>query len=193
MRRLHVDKTALPPSTPACIATDLDKASAQARRLQAGITRVVLEGASVAEVRDLLGDAHSWLGSQPSSEVRHSSALLALAWAAPVLTSWQYDDLRAAYRLLYRYTNIQNKHVEDKRRLADVEQACSDLKEQVEDLENEREELTTKLQEERDHAAVKYEELEQKSFEERELLLEAEKKLQEETEQLREQCDHWKT
>ena len=48
------------------------------------------------------------------------------------------------------------------------------------------------LQEERDHAAAKYEELEQKAFDEREVLLTIEKNLKEEKDRLEQECDEWR-
>ena len=79
---------------------------------------------------------------------------------------------------------------EERRRVGDVEQTCSDLKAQ---LEEELENLRRQLEDERDVAAAKYEELEQKSFDEREALLVVEKELQEDKERLRRECDEWRT
>lgn len=87
------------------------------------------------------------------------------------LMSNQHADLRATYTLLYRL-------LKGKQELADVEHHCSGLKAQIEA--------------ERLVAATKYEELEKRSFEERELLLEAEKALNEENARLREEVEELK-
>lgn len=80
----------------------------------------------------------------------------------------QHADLRATYTLLYRL-------LKGKQQLADVEQDCSDLR--------------AKIEEERQIAAAKYDELEQRSFEERDLLLSAENALKEENARLRDECE----
>ena len=69
VRRLHVDKTALPPATPAIASGDLDENAAYARQLQSGISHVVLGGAARAELSELLTEVRKWLNSQPSDEV----------------------------------------------------------------------------------------------------------------------------
>ncbi|TBU23937.1 hypothetical protein BD309DRAFT_860178 [Dichomitus squalens] len=68
-RKLHVDKSAVPPCTPAISSHDLD--TSQASRLQSSITRVTLEGASRPELEELLQDCHDWLDGQPQDQVRH--------------------------------------------------------------------------------------------------------------------------
>ncbi len=87
------------------------------------------------------------------------------------LTFQQHADLRATYTLLYRL-------LKGKQDLAEVEHHCADLKAQIEA--------------ERLVAAAKYEELEKRSFEERELLLNAEKALNEENARLRDEVEDLK-
>ncbi|KAI0746762.1 hypothetical protein C8Q80DRAFT_1105569 [Daedaleopsis nitida] len=70
VRRLHVDKTALPPSTPAFTSADLELLASHARKLQSAITRVVFEGASVNEFRELLSEVNAWLSMQDAAQVR---------------------------------------------------------------------------------------------------------------------------
>ncbi|OJT07075.1 hypothetical protein TRAPUB_2107 [Trametes pubescens] len=82
-----------------------------------------------------------------------------------------HADLRATYTLLYRL-------LKGKQDLAEVEHHCADLKAQIEA--------------ERLVAAAKYEELEKRSFEERELLLNAEKALNEENARLRDEVEDLK-
>lgn len=107
-----------------------------------------------------------------------------------VLTELQYLDLRASHTLLYRCTDLRGKLAEEKRRVVDVEQTCSDLNARFDaQLEEELENFRRQLQEERDVAAAKYEELERRSFDEREVLLAAEKTLQEEKEAIKRECD----
>lgn len=67
VRRVLVDKAMLPPATPALQTADLD---AHARRLQASISRVVLNGASMNELLGLLSEASNWLNTQDKDEVR---------------------------------------------------------------------------------------------------------------------------
>ena len=68
VRKVHVDKTALPPVTPAVTSNDLDDVS-HARRLQSSLSQVVLEGAPRAEVNELTNVVREWLTSQPPDEV----------------------------------------------------------------------------------------------------------------------------
>ncbi|KAI0717404.1 hypothetical protein C8T65DRAFT_116229 [Cerioporus squamosus] len=186
VRRVHVDKTQLPPSTPSLSFASIDAA----RRLQAQATRLVLHGGSTDEYLELIGELGSWLETQYPQE---------------------HGDLRATHVLLWKYGEIQKKLEKQKSRVATVEQACSDKIAVVEQncsdriaaveqtchdlqrqIDEEREKLNAQLQEERELAAAKYEELEQKSFEERELLLAAEKELEEEKERLAKECEEWR-
>ena len=80
----------------------------------------------------------------------------------------QHADLRATYTLLYQFT----KH---KQALADVEQKCTILEEQ---LENERQQ-----------AAADYEALEKQASEEREALLAAQNSLEEGNARLLKECE----
>ena len=65
VRRVHVDKTQLPPSTPSLSFADIDAA----RRLQTQSTRLVLHGGSTDEYRELIGELGSWLETQYAQEV----------------------------------------------------------------------------------------------------------------------------
>ncbi|TFK86799.1 hypothetical protein K466DRAFT_492118 [Polyporus arcularius HHB13444] len=67
VRRVRVDKTHLPPSTPSLSFADIDAA----RRLQAQSTRLVLHGGSTDEYRELIGELGSWLETQHAQEVRY--------------------------------------------------------------------------------------------------------------------------
>ena len=84
----------------------------------------------------------------------------------------QHADLRATYTLLYQFT----KH---KQALADVEQKCTILEEQ---LENERQQ-----------AAADYEALEKQASEEREALLAAQNNLEEGNARLLKECEELRT
>ncbi|KAI0674290.1 hypothetical protein C8Q78DRAFT_584789 [Trametes maxima] len=86
-----------------------------------------------------------------------------------------HADLRATYTLLYRFT-------QGKARLEEVEQTCSNLEAALKEEKAAREE-------ERLVAAAKYDELEKRAFEERELLLGAEKALKDESARLQEECE----
>ncbi|RPD65465.1 hypothetical protein L227DRAFT_212951 [Lentinus tigrinus ALCF2SS1-6] len=69
VRRVHVDKTQLPPSTPSLSFADIDAA----RRLQTQSTRLVLHGGSTDEYRELIGELGNWLETQYAQEVRYVS------------------------------------------------------------------------------------------------------------------------
>ncbi|KAI0646300.1 hypothetical protein C8Q79DRAFT_659684 [Trametes meyenii] len=85
-----------------------------------------------------------------------------------------HADLRATYTLLYRFT-------QGKVHLEEVEQTCSNLEAALEEEKVAREE-------ERLTAAAKYDELEKRVFEERELT----EKVKDESARLREECEDLK-
>ncbi|KAH9950759.1 hypothetical protein B0H21DRAFT_686080 [Amylocystis lapponica] len=124
VRRLHIDKGGRSPSPSLPVdSTDLAELSSHARRLHNRITHIVREGASMSDVRDVLEEVRGWLLTQPPDE---------------------HADLRSVYLLLFRYTDLQYRAVEDKRALADIQRTCDDLKEQ---LQSERQAADTKCQE----------------------------------------------
>ncbi|KAH9920011.1 uncharacterized protein BXZ73DRAFT_52374 [Epithele typhae] len=72
IRKLHADKTAVPPSPPLAPA-DLDPDASQARHLQTALTGLILEGASGMETAELMNSIRSWLLTQSPDEVRAHS------------------------------------------------------------------------------------------------------------------------
>ncbi|PIL27498.1 hypothetical protein GSI_10649 [Ganoderma sinense ZZ0214-1] len=200
VRKLHVDKSAVPPYTPAMTSLDLDTPAHNASRLQSAITRVTLEGASRPELEGLLQDCHDWLDGQPQD---------------------QFKDLRAARHLLYHNSRYQAKIQKRDARIADVEHDCSVLKLELEKereefakLEKElaeEQEIATKLEEElhlattkcgdlekildeeRTISSAKYTDLECTAFEERDRFALLEKELEEDKARLKAECDEWRT
>ncbi|KAI0323349.1 hypothetical protein GY45DRAFT_1376390 [Cubamyces sp. BRFM 1775] len=146
VRRLHVDKATLPPATPQSSPPDLDSAD-RARQFQTQLTRIIRGGATASDMSVVQSELKPWLSTQRPED---------------------HADLRATYTLLYQFT----KH---KQALADVEQKCTILEEQ---LENERQ-----------HAAADYEALEKQASEEREALLAAQNSLEEGNARLLKECE----
>ncbi|KZT25972.1 hypothetical protein NEOLEDRAFT_294554 [Neolentinus lepideus HHB14362 ss-1] len=118
IRRLHVDKsvqsisaTTVAAVTPAVADPEV---VGDVRRLEDKIDHIVLEGASLTDVRNTIDEVHAWLKSQPKEE--------------------QHRDLRASHRLLYRVTedrtiitNMEKKEEEMKMRLVEAERLMEDI------------------------------------------------------------------
>ncbi|KAI0929400.1 hypothetical protein AcW1_009912 [Taiwanofungus camphoratus] len=121
-RKLHIDKGSRPPTPPSSLQTYSSEAHCHARHLHDCITRIVREGAPSTEVRDVIEDVREWLLTQPPDE---------------------HADLRSAYLLLFRYTDLQYKAVEEKHTLPELQRTCQDLKEQ---LRSEREDATARYE-----------------------------------------------
>ena len=68
-RRLHVDKAALPPTTPLITSDELSESAFCARRLQSALSQVVLVGSSRDEFNNFVAEVRSWLSTQPTDEV----------------------------------------------------------------------------------------------------------------------------
>lgn len=75
----------------------------------------------------------------------------------------QHADLRAAYLLLFKYTDLQYKVKEEKAAASDLRELCEELKE--------------KMQAERESAEAKYHELSQKRVAEMETAMAVERSL----------------
>ena len=155
---------------------------------------------------------------QPQEQVSHH-----LRFSRPQHSqhALQFKDLRAARHLLYLNSRYQAKLQKKDVRIADVEQACSDLKTQLEkerevfekleaELRDEQataakldeeqqavtlkcEELEKQLDAERASASAKYSELERAAFQERDSFAQSEKALEEEKARLKAECDGWRT
>ncbi|THG96726.1 hypothetical protein EW026_g5155 [Hermanssonia centrifuga] len=128
----------------ACDDDDDDDGTCPVRTLRGRITRIVLDGAKASEVRDFIDEVRGWLSTQPAVE---------------------HADLRAAYLLLFKYTDLQYKVKEEKAVIAELQQHCEDLKE--------------KIHAERELADVKYQELSQKRMDEMETAMAVERNLRE--------------
>ena len=88
--------------------------------------------------------------------------------------------------LLWRYMDQLTKMDVLKRRASDKESALKDQ------LEEELQRFQNELKEEREAAAVRYEALERRSFDEREVLLASEESLMNEKECLQKEVEEWK-
>ncbi|TFK50337.1 hypothetical protein OE88DRAFT_240660 [Heliocybe sulcata] len=123
IRKLHIDKAVQPISATAVAAATPATADPEVvedvRRLQDKIDHIVLEGASLTDVRNTIDETHAWLKSRPKEEHR---------------------DLRASHRLLYRVTedrsiiaNLEKKEEEMKVRLVEAERLMSDISQKRKD------------------------------------------------------------
>lgn len=138
VRKLHIDECSRPStpvdrSIPGTPESDYNEFPTPARDFQNRITRIVLDGAKATEVRDFIDEVRRWLTTQPSDE---------------------HPDLRSAYLLLFKYTDLQYKVKEEKAAAADFRELAEQLKET--------------LQSEREAADLKYQKLAQKRVEEME-------------------------
>ncbi|KAI9063653.1 hypothetical protein FKP32DRAFT_692164 [Trametes sanguinea] len=102
IRRLHVDKTNLPLSTPQSPPAELESAD-RARQFQTQISRIIREGSTASDWHEMHAELKSWLATQDPGA---------------------HADLRATYTLVYR-------HFIGKQQLADVERQCADLDAQL--------------------------------------------------------------
>ncbi|KAF7792666.1 hypothetical protein EIP86_003763 [Pleurotus ostreatoroseus] len=153
VRRLLVDKTSQPGSPIHFDVkdefADLDADSSAAVSLRNRITRIVLDGGKATDVRDLLDEVRNWLGER---------------------TPAQHADLRAAYLLLFKYTDLQYKVKEEKAVIAELKQ--------------ENEELTEQIRVERERADAKYQELSKKRMDEMETAMNVERNLRDRVDQV---------
>lgn len=166
VRKLHIDKCSRPStpvetSAPGSPESDYNEFPSPARDFHNRITHIVLDGAKATEVRDFIDEVRRWLTTQPSDEVfcSHSDVL-----CSPRLTTLpQHLDLRAAYLLLFKYTDLQYKVKEEKAAAADLRELYDELKET--------------MASEREAADEKYQKLAQKRVEEMERAMTEERNL----------------
>ncbi|KAJ3554004.1 hypothetical protein NM688_g3327 [Phlebia brevispora] len=152
VRRLLVDKTSQPGSPiridSSTAVSELSELPSPATSLRNRITRIVLDGGKASDVRDLIDEVRNWLSEQPPNE---------------------HPDLRAAYLLLFKYTDLQYKVKEEKAVIAELRQECEDLKEE--------------LRLEKEVADTKYQELSKKRMDEMETAMTVERNLRDRLDQ----------
>ncbi|EKM53232.1 uncharacterized protein PHACADRAFT_175627 [Phanerochaete carnosa HHB-10118-sp] len=129
VRKLHIDKCSRPStplhhsSAPGSPDSGYNEFPTPARDFQTQITHIVFDGAKATEVRDFLDEVRRWLSRQPSDE---------------------HADLRAAYLLLFKYTDLQYKVKEEKATIIDLRAESEELKEKIRSGEEKYQDLAQK-------------------------------------------------
>ncbi|TDL20306.1 hypothetical protein BD410DRAFT_377237 [Rickenella mellea] len=142
VRKLHFDASAAPSSRPVSASNpslhsthgaDMGSTSEHALLLQQRITEIVREssvpsGVSQHNVQDLLEDVHRFLSSEPAD--RHA-------------------DLRAAFLLLYRFTETLSKCLQLERSITDIRAQKAQYEQTTLEVEKKCQELQKKNQDEK--------------------------------------------
>ncbi|KAI0343763.1 hypothetical protein BDW22DRAFT_1207096 [Trametopsis cervina] len=154
IRKLHVDdssrSTSPSDSTSQPSSPHGDGSLETARDFQTRITRIVTDGASSsAKVRDILDEVRDWLAEQDPEK---------------------HSDLRAAWVMLFKYTNVTFKFKDSKDTIVGLQQDIEELKE--------------KMRDERESAEARYHELSQKRVSEMETAMAVERSLRDHFDQM---------
>ncbi|OSD08007.1 hypothetical protein PYCCODRAFT_377232 [Trametes coccinea BRFM310] len=90
LRRLHVDKTNLPLTTPQSPPAELDSAD-RARQFQTQISRLIREGATASDWHEMHAELKSWLATQDPGAIFEQPIRLCIdiSWAS---SSWRMSS-----------------------------------------------------------------------------------------------------